>query len=91
MNWMRRKLRVDRAREGVGERRLSDAGNVLEQQVAAGDQRLDRAPHDLGLAAQRALDVGAEPVRVAGGLIERERRVVPAAHGGFFGALFRLA
>jgi hypothetical protein len=72
--------RVDGAGDGVGERRLPHAGNVLEQQVTAGDQRLDGAPHHLGLAAQRALDVGAEPVCVAGGLIERERGVVPAAH-----------
>jgi hypothetical protein len=50
-------FRIDRARQGLGERRLAHPGHVLEEQMAAGDQRLDRATHDLGLPAQRSLHV----------------------------------
>jgi hypothetical protein len=44
----------------VGEGGLAHAGDVFQQQVAAGDQRLHGAPHDLGLAAQGPLHVGAK-------------------------------
>jgi hypothetical protein len=50
-------LRIDRPRQGLGERGLADAGHVLEQQMAAGDERLDGATHDLGLPAQSSLHV----------------------------------
>ena len=78
--------RVDRARERVGERGLADARDVLEQQVAARDQGLDRAPHHLGLAAQRALDVRAQPRGQAGGLAHREPGEVVRRASALLGA-----
>src|SRR5205085_10678240 len=46
-----------RARQRVRQRRLADAGDVLEEDVALGQERGDAELHDLGLAADHALAV----------------------------------
>jgi hypothetical protein len=55
VNWTRRKLEAQRGGEGARQRRLADAGNVLEEQVAARQQRRERQAHDLALAAEDGL------------------------------------
>jgi hypothetical protein len=85
--------RIDRAGDGVGEGRLADPRNVLEQQVPAGEQRLDGASDHFGLAPQRLLDVRVQPLRALGSLLRCEpgsvRRVLrrlplhPALFGRF--------
>ncbi len=65
--------------------------------MAAGHQRLDRAAHHFGLAAQCALDVGAQAPGMGGGLAHREpgkgvdraRALLGARgiHAAFFGDL----
>ncbi len=47
---------VDAAREGLGEHRLADAGDVLDEQVALGQERDEGQPDGLGLAGDDALD-----------------------------------
>ena len=88
MNWMRRKRRVDAARERVGERGLADARHVLEQQMPARDQRLDRAAHHLGLAAQR-LTRRARTSRCACAHACLQREHGLWRHGGGFGRFAR--
>ena len=50
VNWIRRTEAVDRAGQGLGQHRLADAGDVLDEQVALGQQGGDRHLHDGGLA-----------------------------------------
>ena len=47
---------VERAGQGLGEHRLADAGHVLDEQVALGEQHGERGAHDLGLALDHGLD-----------------------------------
>ena len=47
-------------REGLGQRRLPDAGHVLDEHVAAADQRDERELDRFGFALERALDRRAE-------------------------------
>ena len=47
---------VDRPRERLGEHRLADAGDVLDQQVALGEHHRDGQPDDVALALDDALD-----------------------------------
>jgi hypothetical protein len=58
---------VDAPRERLGERRLADAGDVLEQQVPLGEQHGDGQPHQLGAAGDHTLDPRADQ---AGGVDE---------------------
>jgi hypothetical protein len=52
---------ADRARERGGERRLADAGDVLDQQMAAREEPDDREPDDLWLTDEGPGDVVLEP------------------------------
>ena len=58
--------RLDRAVDGpgqrLGQRRLADAGHVLDQQVALGEQGDQRDPDDLRLADQDTFDVRGDPL-----------------------------
>ena len=47
---------VDGAGEGLGEHRLADAGDVLDEQVPLGEQHGDRGAHDVGLALDDGVD-----------------------------------
>ncbi len=47
---------VDRASQRLGEHRLADAGHVLDEQVALGEQDDQGCPDHLGLAVDDALD-----------------------------------
>ena len=58
--------RVDAARQRLAEHRLADARDVLEQQVALGQQHDERRRDDLALALDDVLDVGADPAGHAG-------------------------
>ena len=53
---------IDAARQGLGQRGLADAGNVLDQQVAAGEEAGERKAHHFRLSAnrfpQRRLNLG---------------------------------
>jgi len=51
---------ADRPGQGPRQGGLSDAGNVLDQKVAAREQRDDRVANGAGLAAQDASDVAFE-------------------------------
>ena len=52
---------VDRPGQRLGEHRLADAGHVLDQQVALGEQHRDGQPDDLGLALDDGLDRRLDP------------------------------
>ena len=49
---------ADRAGDRLGQRRLADAGDVLDEEVALGEQAHEREVHLLALALDHALDVG---------------------------------
>ena len=57
---------VDRAGQRLGEHRLADAGDVLDEQVALGEHHGDREPHGVALALDDALDRTADPGRGVG-------------------------
>ena len=57
VNWMRRTEQSMRAGQRLGEHRLADAGHVLDEQVALGEQHDQRQPDDVGLALDDLLDV----------------------------------
>ena len=62
MNWMRRNVPAEAARDGLGQHRLAGPGDVLDQQVAAAQQG-DQGEADLMvLADDDAFDVGEDPV-----------------------------
>ena len=50
-------LEAERGRERLGERRLADAGDVLDQQVAAGEEAREREPQRLALADDDAVEL----------------------------------
>ena len=58
MNWMRWKRAVEAAGQRLGQQRLADAGHVLDEQVALGQQGDEGQVDDLGLAQQHAGHVG---------------------------------
>ena len=58
---------VERAREGLGQHRLADAGNIFDEKVPFGKERHERAPDDLRLAADDALDRASEIADTLGG------------------------
>ncbi len=60
VNCMRWNVPADRARQRARQRRLADAGDVLDEQVAARKQRDDRVSDRARLAAEDAPDVGLE-------------------------------
>ena len=62
MNWMRLHGRGDRARDRLGERRLADAGDVLDEEMAFGEEADEREAHLLSLALDDALHVAQECV-----------------------------
>ena len=74
MNWMRRhEPPIDR-RDRLGERGLADAGHVLDEQVALGEQAHEREVDGALLAPEHLLDLPGERVeRVL------ERRVRPGS------------
>ena len=56
VNWMRVNLQA-RLRECLCEQRLADAGDVVEQDVAIGQERDGGHPHDVRLAEEDAAHV----------------------------------
>ena len=74
MNWMRRHEPPIDSRDGLGERRLADAGHVLDQEVALGEQAHEREVDRAPLAAEHQFDL-------AGERVERvlERRLRPGS------------
>ena len=74
VNWMRLPRPVDRPGEGLRQRRLADAGHVLDEEVAFGEQAHEREVHRLALALDDALDVGEQSVEQG-----PERRVAAGA------------
>lgn len=51
---------IDGAGKGVGERSFADAGYILNQQVATGEQTSQAEANDLGFAPERGLQAGRE-------------------------------
>ena len=56
MNWMRRKVPPSGAGQRARQRRLADAGHVLDEHVAARGERGDGEAHHRGLAVDDAGD-----------------------------------
>ena len=77
MNWMRRQLPPMEPATRLGERRLADAGDVLDEEVALGEEADEGEAHDFALALDDLLDVGDEI-----GEESFERRAGP---GGLYG------
>ena len=67
---------VDRAGQRLGQHRLADAGHVLDQQVALGEQHGDGEPDDVGLAVDHGLHRGPDGTGRRGSA-QRDR---PARH-----------
>ena len=57
-------LQVQRVRDGADEHRLAEAGDALEQDVPAGDERGQRALDDVRLPDDQLADLLAEPLEV---------------------------
>ena len=53
---------LDAARQGLAEHGLADAGHVLDEDVALGEQADEHRGDDVGLALDHPLDVGAHPL-----------------------------
>ena len=62
MNWMRCQVPPIERGDRLGQRRLADAGDVLDEEVALGEQADEREVHLVALALDDALDVGEERV-----------------------------
>ena len=58
MNCTRPNAAVDRRGQRLGQAGLADAGHVLDEQVALGDEAEQDELDDLGLALDDVLDVG---------------------------------
>ena len=68
---------ADRRRDRLGQRRLADAGDVLDEEVALGEEAHEREVDLLALALDHALDVVEQ-----GGEQAAERRVAARRGGG---------
>ena len=68
-------IAADGPREGPRERRLADAGDVLDEHVAARDEGRERELDRVGLAFEGELDRGTEP------LDRQRRRLFPERDG----------
>src|SRR5581483_3345739 len=68
----------DRPRERGGEGRLADAGDVLDQEVAAGEEPDDREPDGLRLADQRPADARLQAADEG----DRRGHGIPILHAG---------
>ena len=73
---------VDGAGQRLGQHRLADSRDVLDQQVTLGEQDDEREPDDLGLALDHLLDVVADAPR---GLLQV---LEPCRAGGGAGATY---
>ena len=60
VNWIRRTVQSMRAGQRLGEHRLADARDVLDQQVPLGEQHDQRGVDHVGLALDHPLDVRAD-------------------------------
>ena len=65
MNWMRWYCDAEDAGEGLGQRRLGDAGHAFEQHVAAGEQGDEELVRDVLHADDDAADLGDDAVAQA--------------------------
>ena len=61
MNCIAAHRAVDRAGQRLGELRLADAGDVLDEQVTLGEQHGQAEPDRVALALDHLLDVGGDP------------------------------
>ncbi len=61
VNWMRRTEQSSGPGERLGQHRLADAGDVLDEQVTLGEQDGQRQADDLGLALDDGLDRCPDP------------------------------
>ena len=73
VNWMRPHVAVDAAGDRLGERRLADAGHVLDQQVALGQQDGERDVGQPWPARHDRLDRSADASHGFHQLVERAR------------------
>ena len=62
MNWIAAHRAVDRPRQRLGQHGLADAGDVLDQQVALGEQHGQGEADDVALALDHRLDRLPDPV-----------------------------
>ena len=62
MNWIRRNDAAEALGDRLGEDRLAGARDVLDEQVAAAQQRDEGEPHLVVLADDHALDVREDAV-----------------------------
>ena len=58
VNWIRCHVPAIDARDRLGQRGLADAGHVLDEEVALGEQAHEREAHLVALALDHPLDVG---------------------------------
>ena len=79
VNCTRWKPRPERRRQRMRKRGLAQARQVLDQQVAVGQQRDERQPHFLRLAEHQRVDLGDRAGRA--GPAERRRLACSAATG----------
>ena len=66
MNWIRRTVASIEAASALASVVLPDAGHVLDQQVALGEQHDERQPHHVVLALHHAADVRRDPCAFRG-------------------------
>ena len=77
VNWMRWQVPPIDAGDRLGQRRLADAGDVLDEEVALGEEAHEREVHLVALALDHALDVAEQSGEQAA-----ERRVAARRGGG---------
>ena len=63
VNWMRRNDAAEALAQRLGQHRLADAGNVLDQDVALAEERDEGDPHLAVLPDDHALDAGDDALR----------------------------
>ena len=82
VNWMRCHVPADRAGDRLRQRRLADAGDVLDEEVALGEQAHEREVDRLALALDHALDVVEQGVEQSGRTTMSRRGAVRGLNHG---------
>ena len=82
VHWTRANLPPSALRQGLGQRRLAQAGQVLDEQVPPRQQAGQHVLDDVRLAAEHAVERGADAVDRAGvGLVRHDHRRGHRLHG----------
>ena len=79
VNWMRRTLHAIERADRLGQQGLADAGDVLDEDVALGQQRDEREADHLGLALDDRRDVDRDALE--GSCDALDLRSDPSLHG----------